>query len=37
MQVYFLIYNIHPALVGKEVIPEESKLAFKEYLDTKGA
>jgi hypothetical protein len=35
--VYFLIYNIHPSLKAKPNIPEPEKLAFKDYLDSKGA
>ena len=35
--MYFLIYNIHPHLKNKQSIPEEEVVAFREYLDTKGA
>jgi hypothetical protein len=35
--VYFLIYSIHPALRGKNSIPEPEKIAFKDYLDNQGS
>lgn len=35
--MYFLIYSIHPSLKSRASIPEEEIVAFKEYLDSKGA
>ena len=37
VRVYFLIYNIHPAIKSKGAIPEEEIAAFREFLETKGA
>lgn len=36
LRVYFLIYNIHPALKAKSAMPEEEINAFREFLDSQG-
>ena len=36
LRVYFLIYSIHPALKGKNAIPEEEVNAFRDFLDSQG-
>ena len=37
LQIYFLIYNIHPMIRKSKVIDKNSIAFFKYYLDNRGA